>query len=194
MKQGVFQIIFFICFVTAIIIRLFYRLRTLGNRVVHSRITALEVFLLALSVVGMVIIPLLYLFTSRLDFADYLLPGWTGWLGTAVFVIGLWLLWLSHSALGQNWSSTLEVRENHRLVTGGIYKYVRHPMYAAIWLWGIAQILLLHNWIAGWSHLASFGLLYFLRVPREEKMMLDQFGEDYRVYMKKTARIIPRVF
>ena len=194
MKQDAFTIIFFVGFVAALMIRIPYRLRTRGRRVVVSRVTALEVFLLALSVVGMVIIPLVYVFTSLLDFADYRLPAWTGWTGTVIFIVGLWLLWISHRELGENWSSTLEVKENHRLITVGIYKYVRHPMYAAIWLWGVAQALLLHNFIAGWSHPVSFGLLYFLRVPREEKMMLEQFGEEYRAYMKKTGRIIPRLF
>jgi protein-S-isoprenylcysteine O-methyltransferase Ste14 len=194
MERDVFKIIFFVGFVAAVIVRLFYRLRTLGKRVVVSRITALEIFLLVLAVVGMVIVPILYVFTARLDFADYRLPAWTSWAGTAVFIVALWLLWLSHAALGRNWSSTLEIGENHRLVTEGIYRRIRHPMYAAIWLWGVAQVLLLHNWIAGWSHLSAFGLLYFLRVPREERMMLDRFGEEYRAYMNRTGRVFPRLF
>ena len=66
-------------------------------------------------------------------------------------------------------------------------------MYAFGWLLGIAQTLLLQNWIAGPSGLVSFALLYFLRVPREEQMMLDQFGDEYQAYMKRTGRVIPRL-
>ena len=66
-------------------------------------------------------------------------------------------------------------------------------MYAAFWLCGIAQALLLHNWIAGFSYLASFVPMYVLRVPQEEQMMLDTFGDRYRAYMAQTGRIIPKI-
>ena len=66
-------------------------------------------------------------------------------------------------------------------------------MYASEWLWGIAQALLLQNWVAGWAGLALFTPLYVLRVPREERMMLDQFGEEYRAYMDRTGRVVPRI-
>jgi len=97
----------------------------------------------------------------------------------------------THEALGRNWSVTLEVRENHRLVTEGIYRYLRHPMYTAFWLWALAQALLLPNCIAGPAGLLGFGTLYFFRVNREEQLMLDTFGEEYRAYMARTRRIIP---
>jgi len=63
-------------------------------------------------------------------------------------------------------------------------------MYAAHWLWGIAQALLLQNWIAGLAFLASFIPLYLLLVPREEQMMLEYFGEEHRLYMNRTGRVI----
>ena len=65
-------------------------------------------------------------------------------------------------------------------------------MYAALWLWGVAQALLIHNWIAGFSQLVSFAVLYFLRVPREKRMMLDRFGAEYPAYIGRTGRVLPR--
>lgn len=82
----------------------------------------------------------------------------------------------------------------HALVTQGIYRHMRHPIYAAQWLWGIAQPLLLQNWIAGLAGLVSFLPVYLYRVPREEQMMLEHFGEEYRSYMGRTGRIIPRLW
>ena len=111
----------------------------------------------------------------------------------AGFVAGLWLLWRAHTDLGSNWSDSLQLQQGHELVTSGIYQRIRHPMYAAGWLFGIAQALLLPNWITGLSGLVSFGLLYCLRVPREEQMMLKEFGAAYRAYMDRTGRVIPRV-
>lgn len=128
-----------------------------------------------------------------MNFANYELPFWAGWTGAACFALGLWLLWRAHADLGQNWSRSLEIRQGHQLVTSGIYRHIRHPMYAFGWLFGIAQALLLWNWIAGLSGLVSFALLYFLRVSREEQMMLDQFGDEYQAYMKRTGRVIPHL-
>ena len=76
----------------------------------------------------------------------------------------------------------------------GVYRLIRHPMYAAILLFGIAQGLLLHNWLAGWTALATFVLLFVVRAPREERMMFDVFGEEYTKYMQHTGRIVPKTF
>lgn len=65
-------------------------------------------------------------------------------------------------------------------------------MYAGLWLVGASNAFLLHNGIAGWSFLLCFGLLYFVRVLREERMMLDRFGDSYRAYMRETGRVVPR--
>ena len=61
------------------------------------------------------------------------------------------------------------------------------------WLWGVAQALLLQNWVAGLAGLALFTPLYVLRVPREEQMMLDRFGAEYRSYMNRTGRVVPQL-
>jgi protein-S-isoprenylcysteine O-methyltransferase Ste14 len=66
-------------------------------------------------------------------------------------------------------------------------------MYASMWLWGMAQTLLLQNWIAGWAGLVLFLPMYVLRVPREEQMMVEQFGETYREYINRTGRVVPRL-
>ena len=140
-----------------------------------------------------IVLPLLHMFTRWLSLADYELPAWTGFIGIAIFAVALWLLWRSHADLGINWRVTTELREKHTLVTGGIFKHIRHPMYSAHWLWGIAQALLIHNWIAGLASLVVIVPLYILRVRREERMMLEQFGEEYRAYMGQTGRILPRI-
>ena len=140
-----------------------------------------------------ILLPLLYIFTRWLSFANFALPTWIGWVGVVTFTFALWLLWRSHSDLGRNWRVTTEITEGHKLVTTGVFTYIRHPMYAAHFLWGIAQVLLIHNWIAGLASLIVMLPMYLLRVRREEKMMLEQFGEEYRLYMRQTGRIIPRL-
>ena len=77
---------------------------------------------------GTLLLPILYLFTPLLGFADYelhlVLPG----IGTVVIALSLWLFWRSHSDLGLNWSVSLEIRQGHELVTHGVYRHIRHPM------------------------------------------------------------------
>jgi protein-S-isoprenylcysteine O-methyltransferase Ste14 len=83
------------------------------------------------------------------------------------------------------------VREQHALITTGVYRLVRHPMYTSFFLLGLAQLLLLPNWLAGASGLAGALILFAFRVAREERMMLETFGDEYRYYIGRTKRIIP---
>jgi protein-S-isoprenylcysteine O-methyltransferase Ste14 len=185
--------VFFVGFIAYLSIRSHYARQTRRNEKVHRQVDGLEKFLLILVISTSTLFPLLYLFTPLLAFADYRLPALVPWVGAAVMVFALWLFWRSHADLGQNWSVTLEVRKQHQLVTSGVYRRVRHPMYAAIFLWCIAQALLLPNWLAGWSALATFSLMYILRTRREERMMCEFFGDEYRAYMNQTGRLIPRL-
>jgi protein-S-isoprenylcysteine O-methyltransferase Ste14 len=155
------------------------------------QVSRAEDLLLGLLAVGNLVIPLIYALTGWLGFADYSLPAWLGWLGVVLLACALVIFARSHMDLKSNWSPSLEIREGHTLVTDGIYRHIRHPMYASQWVWAIAQILLLQNWLAGPAGLIVFVPLYFLRVRAEEKMMLDSFGDPYREYMEHTGAVIP---
>lgn len=166
-----------------------------GRRYWKSGFTAnqsgpLEYVLVVLPAIGF-ILPLVTHFSSWLTVADYPIPRWGGWLGTAVYVAAFWLLWRSHFDLGDNFSPFRQIREEHRLINEGVYERIRHPMYAAHWLWGIAQVFLIHNWIAGPALLVTMLPIYFYRVPREEHMLCERFGDEYRQYIKRTGRLVP---
>jgi len=152
---------------------------------------ARENALLIFSLTGLGIVPLTYVATAVPHFASYAFQPALAWLGLIFAVAALVMFHLTHQALGRNWSISLEVRESHKLVTDGIYRNIRHPMYTAFWLWAIAQALLLPNWVAGFAGLVGFGTLFFCRVAREEQMMMDSFGEQYCEYVSRTSRIIP---
>jgi protein-S-isoprenylcysteine O-methyltransferase Ste14 len=163
------------------------------ERMSERRVTTQEKTLLALLFVGMFFVPIIYAATDWLDFANYTLPSWAGWLGVVLLTGAVFVFWRAHADLGLNWSPTLEIREKHELITHGIYGYIRHPMYASQWLWVFAQPLLLQNWIAGFINLLVFIPFYLLRVRAEEQLMLEQFGDQYRSYMQKVGAIIPKV-
>ena len=159
-------------------------------KVAKSHRGRLEAALLTLAWTGF-FLPLIWTFSPWLAFADYPLHPAAFGAGVLLLAAGLWLLYRSHADLGTNWSVTLEVREEHRLVTEGVYRRVRHPMYTALFLHCFGLALVLPNWIAGPSYLATFGLLYALRVGAEERMMRETFGREYDEYMARTTRLVP---
>ncbi|HEV8607064.1 MAG TPA: protein-S-isoprenylcysteine O-methyltransferase [Tepidisphaeraceae bacterium] len=193
MSARVWNIIFLVGFIIYCWIRGVYQRRTRANERIVRRFDRLERNLMFWVFLGNVVLPVIYVLTPWLAFADYRLPRWVPWWGLGVMVLALWLFWRSHADLGQNWSITLEIRKNHELIRHGVYRTMRHPMYSSIFLFGLAQGLMLNNWLAGWSAVITFVPLYFLRTPREERMMLEQFGDDYRAYMGETGRLWPRV-
>jgi protein-S-isoprenylcysteine O-methyltransferase Ste14 len=149
---------------------------------------------LLVSLCGLGVIPFVYIVTAFPRSAAYAFQPAQAWLGLCFAAASLLMFQLTHRALGRNWSISLDVREGHQLVTDGIYQKVRHPMYTAFWLWAVAQALLLPNWVAGFSGIIGFGILFFGRVAREEQMMLETFGDRYREYMTRTNRVIPLIF
>jgi protein-S-isoprenylcysteine O-methyltransferase Ste14 len=179
--------------VVMVVIRAPHGQRSRVVAVAKSRVGRQEKILLTLAWIGF-FIPLIWVVSPVFSFAEY--PPVPGALvaGTAGLAIGLWLFYRSHADLGTNWSVTLQVRERHQLITQGVYRRVRHPMYSALLLYSVGQALVIPNWIAGPSYLVTFGILFLFRVGDEERMMLETFGEQYAIYMSRTKRIIPGVW
>ena len=179
--------------IVMVVIRAPHGQRSREIKVIKSRRGPLEVALLTLAWLAF-FLPLIWVPTTWLAFADYplLLLPFVG--GILCLALGLWLFHLSHADLGANWSITLEVREKHQLVTQGIYRRVRHPMYLALLLYSAGQALALPNWVAGPSYGVAMALLFALRVGPEERMMLEEFGKDYEAYVARTKRLVPGVW
>lgn len=175
------------------LIRYPFERKAKGVRVVAGARSTAERIGLAAGTLGLGVAPAIYVATGFPRAADYAARPWAVVLGTIVYAAALWLFHRSHKDLGRNWSITLEIRDQHRLVSNGIYGLIRHPMYSSFWLMALGQALLLPNWVAGLAGLVGFGVLYFLRVGHEERMMLETFGDEYRAYMARTKRIIPHL-
>ena len=87
--------------------------------------------LLLASLLGLFVVPMIYVASGKPAFADHAFHPALAWLGVLMFAAALWLFYRTHKDLGTDWSITLVVREQHNLVTNGVYAHVRHPMYAA---------------------------------------------------------------
>jgi protein-S-isoprenylcysteine O-methyltransferase Ste14 len=117
-------------------------------------------------------------------------PDWLRWAGFALGITSVGLFAWTHVVLGRFWSSYLQLRPDHRLITAGPYARIRHPMYSAIVGWLMSLGLVAANWTS-FAFAALAALNFLLRIQGEEKMMLEQFGDEYREYMKRTGRLLP---
>lgn len=140
---------------------------------------------------GLLFVPLVYVATGFPHAAERPFSAAVAFAGVACLIAALWVFFRSHAELGRNWSISLELRGNHRLVRTGVYRLVRHPMYSSFFLLGLAQFLLLPNWVGGGAGLIGAAILYGFRIRREEKMMVENFGDEYRLYMRQTKRLVP---
>lgn len=193
MFNSIFKIIYFIELILISTVRSLGTTKYRRQDTREDRSSTLDTLLLAVNGIGM-IVPIFYVFSTWLDFADFFLPTGIRWVGVVMFAAAAYLLWQTHHDLGRNWTPTLGLRKDHSLIQEGIFRHIRHPMYAAHLLWALAQPLILANWIAGFSFLIPQVAQYWLRIGAEEQMMLDHFGEEYREYMKTTGRLLPKLF
>ena len=179
--------------IVMVVIRAPHGQRSRTVPVLRSRRGPRELILLTIAWLAF-FLPLIWIATPWFAFADYTLHPIPLLAGAACLVLGLWLFHRSHADLGTNWSITLEVREKQQLVTHGIYRWVRHPMYLALLIYSAGQALVLPNWLAGPSYGVAMVLLFALRLGPEERMMLEEFGKDYEAYRATTKRLLPGVW
>ena len=128
-----------------------------------------------------------YMHWSALSF-----PVWLRWVGIAWGICAgfLWMWTFSH--LGKNLTDTVVTRKEHTLVTSGPYHWVRHPFYVSIALLIFANTLATANWFIFAASFCTFVLLV-IRTEKEETKLIERFGDDYRNYMKRTGKFIPKV-
>ncbi len=137
---------------------------------------------------------IVYSVTTWVDFAHVDLSSWLRWtFGGGLLLIYLALFVWAHQVLGKHWSGILELHEDHSLITSGPYRMVRHPMYSAFFLSGLGIFILTANWFLSSLYFLAVAYMYFSRVSAEEELMIGRFGDAYREYMTKTARLVPRL-
>ena len=192
MAADIFEIIFLAGLFVATIIRSYYGSKFRRKDIAHTQ-KEHPMVLVGMALWGIaLILPFITIFSSWLTAADYNIPLPLSIAGTIIFTASLWLLWRSHADLEINFSPSLLIRNNHVLVSSGVYKRIRHPMYLSFWLWALGQALLIPNWIAGPPGLVAFYLIYRFRIEQEEQQLVHYIGDQYREYQKVTGRLFPK--
>ena len=120
------------------------------------------------------------------------LPAPLRWSGAGLGAVSLPLVLWIFRTIGENITPTVETREKHELVTSGPYRWVRHPLYTVGTSFFVSPAVVAANWFMG---LASFAVLAMLviRLPKEEEKLVERFGDEYRAYIKRTGRLLPRI-
>ncbi|HEY3388326.1 MAG TPA: protein-S-isoprenylcysteine O-methyltransferase, partial [Prolixibacteraceae bacterium] len=191
MDRAYLEIIFLCGFVLQVILRSYYVQYYVEEK--HKRyFNKKERLFLLFIFVGFQLLPILYVFTTWFSFFDYNLPKWFGFPATMLFGFGIWLFFRAHADLGKYWSPGLEIKEDHQLIVTGVFKWVRHPMYAAFVAIAVSQVFMLQNWIVGPAFLVLAIPFYLHRVQREERQLIRHFGDDYRAYMADTNALFPK--
>jgi protein-S-isoprenylcysteine O-methyltransferase Ste14 len=196
----IFRIAFFVVLVVMLIMRIFFNARVSrsGERIMPDRQAIMRegIILFASRVVLfflLIAVLIMYAFPrSWLSTLDFYLPAWLHWLGVIIGVLSIALTAWTELELGRQYSAQLQLRDEHKLITTGPYTHIRHPHYTAITAFGLSLALISANWFfVAFFLVSALGLWY--RVPKEEQMMIAQFGEEYRAYIKRTGRFLPKI-
>ncbi len=138
--------------------------------------------------------PILYLLNPAwMNWSKIGLAEGLRWLGVGLGLLSNFGIYWLFSSLGSNITPTSATRKEHKLVTSGPYRWVRHPLYTIGSMLFVSFGLVADNWF-----IAALGLLAFIvmaiRTPTEEANLIEKFGDEYREYMKNTGAFLPKLF
>lgn len=199
-EELVFRIIFAVMYGIFGLTRIFYRRKATKSRREQSDEPAKTEpirnwahIAISISILGMLIAYILYLFIPPwIPWFPLPFPYFLRWFGVLLGLCAVPLLIWTHRTLGRWWSAELEIQNQHRIITTGPYARIRHPMYTAFIIFTLGTVLLAAN-----LFVTIFGLLVSIFLypisKTEEQMLLNEFGDYYRDYMKHTGRFIPRI-
>ena len=140
---------------------------------------------------------LVWTFAPRfMEWSTLALPLWARWTGPVLGLVSVLLNAWSHKALseklGEDFDPALRLLKVPVLVKDGPYARMRHPIYLAFLLMQISVLLLTSNWFIGLCGIAIIISVILIRVPEEEKLLIEQFGNEYRNYKQNTGSLLPK--
>lgn len=188
-----FRIALVVVIALTTVVTVYHRLQaaSFGEKISHESEGYVFAAVLRLAGLCLWISTLVYLIApSVVQWASVPLPTWMRWGGVAAGLACSLLMYWTLSSLGKNLTDTVVTRAEATLVTHGPYRWVRHPFYVTAAALMASVTLLTANWLIGLSSLVVLFLLA-VRTPKEEQMLIERFGQQYRDYMSKTGRFIP---
>jgi protein-S-isoprenylcysteine O-methyltransferase Ste14 len=114
--------------------------------------------------------------------------------GLFLFAGGIILRWYSIVHLGRFFTVDVSIEKEHRVIDTGPYRFVRHPSYTGALIAFLGFGLCLGNWLSILLLMLPITAAFLWRIRIEEQALIDALGEDYRAYMRRTARLVPFVY
>lgn len=196
-----FRIAFLVLLVALFSLRFYFmiKVRRTGERLMPDKQAVRReggpaVFIIRVVIFAFLVV-FLVMYTINMKWIDiyaFTLPTWLRWTGFGLGLLSVAFWTWTQIHLDTQWSAQLQLRKEHRLITSGPYARIRHPLYSAMFSWGIALALLNANWIfVALAILMIAGIL--VHIPREEKLMLEAFGDEYQAYIRRTGKYFPRL-
>ena len=197
MNENIFRILAAVILVTGMSISMYYRSkadREAGEKL--SRKADGNAMMTIIRIGGLILwlSPFVYLINpnwmawSKVGLSDSV--RWAGAVMGILCVLGIYWLF---SSIGTGITPVSATRKEHKLVTNGIYHYIRHPLYTIGSSLFISFGMMADSWF-----IAALGILTFIlmaiRTPKEEANLIEKFGDEYREYMKRTGRFLPKLF
>ena len=197
MNENIFRILAALILVTAMGISSYFRRKAdkdTGEKI-HRKVDGTPM-MTAIRLGGLVLwfSPFVYLINPAwMAWSRIGLPEWMRWLGVVIGVLCVFGIYWLFSSIGSGITPTSGTRKEHTLSTSGPYRWVRHPLYTIGSSMFVAFGMMADNWF-----IAALGVLTFIlmaiRTPKEEANLVEKFGDEYREYMKRTGRFLPKLF
>ncbi len=185
--------IFFLCGMIFQVILMFPYLQNYLKKKYRKYFNKRERLFMIFIAIGYLFLPIIYVFSTWFSWFDFNLPKFLSFLAILLYCFGFWLFFRSYSEMGTSWSPGSEIKAGgHLLITTGLFKWVRHPMYASVGATAIAQLFMLQNWLVGPAFLILTVPFYLYRVKREERELIIHFGDEYLEYKRQTNALFPK--
>ncbi|MBT3337208.1 MAG: isoprenylcysteine carboxylmethyltransferase family protein [Anaerolineae bacterium] len=128
-----------------------------------------------------------------LEWSKVGLSEWVRWLGVGLGTTTVALIYWMFRSIGTGITPTVATRSEHQLITSGPYRWIRHPLYTFGTLFFLSFSLIVDSWFL--ALMAIFAIIALsVRLPKEESFLIEKFGDEYRTYMKKTGKYLPKLW
>lgn len=199
-EDRTFLILFALIYAVFAAIRIYYRSRpTVRERPEQERseeeerVGGVAVVAVGVSVLGYLASIALYVVSpSWMRWSELALPALIRWAGVLVGIVCLpFLIWI-HRTMGRFYLDRLELKDDHELITSGPFSRIRNPMYLVLCVFAFSMGLVTSYALNLLFSIATMASLNWM-VDHEEEMLLERFGDEYRAYMERTGRFLPRL-
>lgn len=195
-QEIVFKVILVSLYSFFTIIRItFSRLSRKNNKDVEIKESKIRLTFLQIYIASTVIIFFMYIFFDQWfswgQIPNY--PELISWIGFGTGLLSLGMFIWVHLFLNNNFSYTLKIFHDHKLITEGPYNIIRHPMYTAFLIYHSSVFLITGNWFIGIIWVIGLLFIFIIRIRNEEKILIETFGDVYREYIHTTGMLFPSI-